>query len=89
MQSRRIPYAEFYDYGRLEKAAQSLHREETEENEVELLNLHNHLVWHSYHPGENPETDAILSVVIKELLIENNLDDSAIPTELRSLASAL
>lgn len=86
---QRIHYAEIYDYSRLDKAARILHREETEENEILLLNLHNHLVWHSYRPGVNPEADAILSVVIKELLIENNLDDSAIPTELRSLASAL
>lgn len=30
MQHKRIPYAEFYDYDRLEKAAHDLHWEETE-----------------------------------------------------------
>ena len=45
MQHKRIPYAEFYDYGRLEKAAHDLHWEETEENEILLINLHNNLVW--------------------------------------------
>ena len=49
MQHKRIPYAEFYDYDRLEKAAHDLHWEETEENEILLINLHNQLVWHLYH----------------------------------------
>lgn len=88
MQSR-IAYSEIYDYGRLEKAARRLHLEETEETEVGLLNLHNHLVWHSYMPGKDPVADAILSSVIAELLEEYNLDASCVPAEFRDIASSV
>lgn len=88
MQSK-MAYSEIYDYGRLEKASRCLHLEETEEMEVGLLNLHNHLVWHSYVPGEDPAADAILSSVIAELLEENNLDASCAPAEFRDIASSI
>ena len=88
MQSR-IAYKDIYDYGRLEKAAKRLHLEETEETEIGLLNLHNHLVWHSYVPGKNPAADAILSSVIAELLEEYNLDASCVPAEFRDIASSV
>lgn len=89
MQSERIAYKEIYDYSRLEKAAKCLQLEETEESEVWLLNLHNHLVWHSYEPGSDPAADAILLSVLKELLEENNLDVSAVPAEFREIASTV
>ena len=88
MQSR-IAYKDIYDYGRLEKAAKGLHLEETEETEIGLLNLHNHLVWHSYVPGKDPAADAILSSVIAELLEEYNLDASCVPAEFRDIASSV
>ncbi len=86
---RRIPYAEFYDYIRLEKAARNLRMKETVENEIELMNLHNHLVWHSYMPGKNPVADAILSSAIADLLKEYNLDASCVPAEFYGIASAV
>lgn len=70
MQHKRIPYAEFYDYGRLEKAAHDLHWEETEENEILLINLHNNLVWHLYRFDEDPRADAILYAVIEAIFGE-------------------
>lgn len=70
MQHKRTPYAEFYDYGRLEKAAHDLHWEETEENEILLINLHNQLVWHLYRFDEDPRADAILYAVIEAILGE-------------------
>lgn len=81
MQSRRISYEEIFDFDRLEKAFDSLHLEMTEENEIMLFNLHNHLVWHSYIPGRNPVADAILSSIIADLLEEYNMDVSCVPTE--------
>lgn len=88
MQSR-VAYKEIYDYGRLEKAAKHLHLEETEETEIRLLNLHNHLVWHSYIPRNDPVADAILSAVITELLEEYNQDVSCVPAEFRAVASSV
>lgn len=88
MQSR-IAYKEIYDYGRLEEAAKRLHLEETEETEIRLLNLHNHLVWHSYDPGKDPVADAILSSVVAELLEEYNMDVSCVPAEFRDIASSV
>lgn len=88
MQSR-IAYREVYDYGRLEEAAKRLHLEETEETEIGLLNLHNHLVWHSYVPGVDQTADAILSSVIAGLLEEYNLDATGVPAEFRELASSV
>ena len=66
-----------------------LWKEETEETEIGLLNLHNHLVWHSYVPGKDPAADAILSSVIAELLEEYNLDASCVPAEFRDIASSV
>lgn len=86
MQSR-IAYHEIYDYSRLEKAAQDLHLEQTEETEIGLLNLHNHLVWHSYKSGVDPVADAILSSVIAALLEEHGTDMQSVPMEFRSLES--
>ncbi len=88
MQSR-IGYEEIYDYSRLEKAAEHMHLEMTEETEIRLLNLHNHLVWHSHVPGKDPVADAILSSVILELLEEYNLDASCVPAEFRDIASSV
>ena len=89
MQSRRIGHEEIFDFDRLEKAFNSLHLEMTEENEIVLFNLHNHLVWHSFRPGENPVADAILSSAIADLLEEYNLDASCVPAEFRDIASCV
>lgn len=86
MQSR-IAYKEIYDYSRLEEAAKRLHLEETEETEIGLLNLHNHLVWHSYKSGVDPVADAILSSVIAVLLEEHDTDMQSVPMEFRCLES--
>ncbi len=89
MQSGRIGHEEIFDFDRLEKAFNSLHLEMTEENEIVLFNLHNHLVWHSFRPGENPVADAILSSAIADLLEEYNLDASCVPAEFRDIASSV
>lgn len=83
MQHKRIPYAEFYDYDRLEKAAHDLHWEETEENEILLINLHNQLVWHLYRFDKDPRADAILYAVIEAILGEKAADIEDVPWELR------
>lgn len=83
MQHKRIPYAEFYDYDRLEKAAHDLHWEETEENEILLINLHNQLVWHLYRFDKDPRADAILYAVIEAILGEKAADITDVPWELR------
>ena len=44
MQSKRISHEEIFDFDRLERAFDYLHLEMTEENEITLFNLHNHLV---------------------------------------------
>ena len=83
MQHKRIPYAEFYNYDRLEKAAHDLHWEETEENEILLINLHNQLVWHLYRFDKDPRADAILYAVIEAILGEKAADITDVPWELR------
>lgn len=83
MQHKRIPYAEFYNYDRLEKAAHDLHWEETEENEILLINLHNQLIWHLYRFEENQRADAILYAVIEAILGEKAADIEGVPRELQ------
>ena len=83
----KISYGDIYDYGRLERAARSLHLQETEETEVRLLNLHNHLVWRSYAQGKDLVADAILSSALMELLEESNLETSDLPAEFRNLCT--
>ena len=78
MQSR-IAYKEIYDYSRLEKAAKRLHLEETEETEIGLLNLHNHLIWHSYKPGVDPVADAIFLSVTEEVMQEYETGTEGLP----------
>lgn len=85
MQHKRIPYAEFYDYDRLEKAAHDLHWEETEENEILLINLHNQLVWHLYRFDKDPRADAIFSVVIQKIIEDYNLTPQDAPADYRDL----
>lgn len=88
MQNSRISHKTICDYDRLEKAFFSLHMEMTEENEIGLMNLHNHLIWHSYEPGKEPAADAILLAVIEELMEERNADISDFPAECRNLVPA-
>lgn len=84
MQSKII-YSEAYDFGRLERAAKCLHLPETEETEIRLFDLHNHLIWHSYREGKDPVADAILSSALSELLQERNADVENLPAEFRNL----
>lgn len=83
----RLSYMEIIDLSKLEEAAKILHLEETEETEIGLLNLHNHLVWHSYIPGNDPEADAIILCVVRNLLDKYNMDLSAVPTDFKCLFS--
>lgn len=85
MQHKRIPYAEFYDYDRLEKAAHDLHWEETEENEILLINLHNQLVWHLYRFDKDPRADAIFSITIQNIIKDYNLTPQDVPADYRDL----
>lgn len=78
MQSK-IAYKEIYEYSRLEKAAKRLHLEETEETEIGLLNLHNHLIWHSYKPGVDLVADAIFLSVAEELMQEHKTGPEGMP----------
>lgn len=88
MQSK-IAYKEIYDYGRLEKALKRLHLEETEETEIGLLNLHNHLIWHSYNPGVDPVADAIFLSVTEELMQEHETGPEGLPAIAKSWLSSL
>lgn len=78
-----IPYAEFYNYDRLESAAVELGLLNTEADEESLLNLHNNLVWHLYRFDEDPRADAILYAVIEAILGEKAADITDVPWELR------
>lgn len=80
-----IPYAEFYNYDRLESAAVELGLLNTEADEEDLLNLHNHLIWHSYRPFEDALTDAIFSVVIQKIIEDYNLTPQDAPADYRDL----
>ena len=55
MQSKKLPQLEeYFSYDRLEEASKKLHLNPTvPENEERLMNLHNHLIWHSYCPGKD------------------------------------
>lgn len=79
-----IPYAEFYNYDRLESAAVELGLLNTEADEENLLNLHNQLVWHLYRFDKNPRADAILYAVIEAILGEKAADITDVPWELRA-----
>lgn len=83
MQSK-IAYKEIYEYSRLEKAAKRLHLEETEETEIGLLNLHNHLVWHSYKPGIDSVADAIFLSVTEEVMQEYETGPEGLPEIVKS-----
>ena len=50
MQSKKLPQPEeYFSYDGLEEASKKLHLNPmVPENEERLMNLHNHLVWHSY-----------------------------------------
>ena len=80
-----IPYAEFYNYDRLESAAVELGLLNTEADEENLLNLHNQLVWHLYRFDKNPRADAILYAVIEAILDEKAADITDVPWELRCI----
>lgn len=80
-----IPYAEFYNYDRLESAAVELGLLNTEADEEDLLNLHNHLIWHSYRPFQDALTDAIFSITIQNIIKDYNLTPQDIPADYRDL----
>lgn len=81
MQSKVTPaYEEYYSYDRLAEASRKLHLNPAQlENEERLMNLHNHLVWHSYSPGQDEVTDAIFCAAIRSIMEEYNLQKSDIP----------
>lgn len=80
-----IPYAEFYNYDRLESAAVELGLLNTEADEEDLLNLHNHLVWHLYRFDKDLRADAIFSVVIQKIIEDYNLTPQDAPADYRDL----
>ena len=75
----KIAYKEICEYSRLEKAVKHLHLEEMDETEEGLLNLHNHLVWHSYRPGKDPVADAIVLFVIDGIMKEHEIGTEDLP----------
>lgn len=58
MQSKKLPQPEeYFSYDRLEEASKKLHLNPmVPENEERLMNLHNHLVWHSYCPRKRRDS---------------------------------
>lgn len=87
MQSKKLPQPEeYFSYDRLEEASKKLHLNPmVPENEERLMNLHNHLVWHSYRPFEDALTDAIFSVVIQKIIEDYNLTPQDAPADYRDL----
>lgn len=81
MQNKETPqYGEYISCDRLENASQKLHLDLAQpENEVRLINLHNHLVWHSYTPGKDGIADAIFCAAIRDVMEEYNLGKADIP----------
>lgn len=81
MQNKVTPaYGEYYSYDRLAEASRKLHLNPAQaENEERLMNLHNHLVWHSYSPGQDEVTDAIFCAAIQSVMKEYNLQKSDLP----------
>lgn len=81
MQSKEVPQQEeYFSYDRLEKASEKLHLNPAiPENEERLMNLHNHLVWRSYHFGDDEIADAIFCAAIRDVMNEYNLQKADIP----------
>lgn len=51
----------YFGHDLLEMAAYGvLGLERNEENEIRVMNLHNHLIWGAYVPGADDMTDAIM-----------------------------
>ena len=75
MQSKKLPQPEeYFSYDRLEEASKKLHLNPmVPENEERLMNLHNHLVWHSYCPGKDETADAIFCTAIRDVMNEYSL----------------
>ena len=69
MQSKKLPQPEeYFSYDRLEEASKKLQ-----------MNLHNHLVWHSYCPGKDETADAIFCTAIRDVMNEYSLQKEDIP----------
>lgn len=66
-------YADIYDYDHLSAAASG-----TGITEEELLNLHNMLVWHQFHPRENAMLDDIVCKCIESVAAAKNIQVGAI-----------
>lgn len=69
-------YQELYGYGTLCDAYEAafLYLDEPQENAEEwLINLQNHLVWGSYHTGNDPDSDTVVLSVIDILLKRHSL----------------
>lgn len=43
------------------------------------MNLHNHLVWHSYCPGKDETADAVFCTAIRDVMNEYSLQKEDIP----------
>lgn len=79
---KKLPsFAEYCDYDKLEKAAKELQLD-LENNEEKLLNLHNHLIWHSYRPTQDGVMDAIFLSAMETTMAEYHLGKDEIPIEL-------
>ncbi len=78
-----IPYAEFYNYDRLESAAVELGLLNTEADEENLLNLHNELVWHLSRVEKRARAAAMGYAVVEAILGEKAADITDVPWELR------
>lgn len=81
MQSKKLPQPEeYFSYDRLEEASKKLHLNPmVPENEEWLMNLHNHLVWHSYCPGKDETADAIFCTAIRDVMNEYSPQKEDIP----------
>lgn len=78
--------ADVCDFDRLSEAWRALEPAAPFPEEF-LTNLHNHLVWRSFVPGENETTDRVVRAVIRNLLVERQIQD--IDDDVKTLARRL
>lgn len=89
--SRRIEYADVYDYDRLWRAWHELHPfERWPDVETWLFDLHNELVWHRFKPRLDADRDAVVACAIERRCGELGISPNDITDEtLGALARAL
>lgn len=64
-------YARLCEYDTLEAAYETVYLDlaDLPDNDEEwLMNLHNHLVWQTYEPGEDEDADAVVLAAITSLI---------------------